>query len=65
MAKLEITLIRSTATRPYFHRRIVEALGFHRLHQTRVLPDNPAVRGMIAKIPHMLSWKLVDEGAQR
>lgn len=65
MAKLEITLVRSVATRPYFHRRIVESLGFHRLNETRVLPDNPAIRGMIAKIPHMLSWKLVEEGANR
>ena len=65
MGKLEITLIRSLATRPYFHRRIVVSLGFHRVNETRVLPDNPAVRGMIAKIPHMLSWKQVEEGANR
>lgn len=65
MAKLEVTLVRSTATRPYFHRKIVAALGFHRLHETRVLPDNAATRGMIAKIPHMLEWKEVKEGASR
>jgi large subunit ribosomal protein L30 len=65
MAKLEVKLVRSVATRPYFHRKIVKALGFHRLHETRVLPDNDAVRGMIAKIPHMLEWKQVNEGASR
>ncbi|MCB1058608.1 MAG: 50S ribosomal protein L30 [Calditrichaeota bacterium] len=65
MAKLEVKLVRSVATRPYFHRKIVTALGFHRLNETRVLPDNEAVRGMIAKIPHMLEWKQVNEGASR
>jgi ribosomal protein L30/L7E len=44
----------------------LKALGFRRLHDTRVLPDNDAaIRGMIAKIPHMLEWKQVNEGASR
>ncbi|MBK6909716.1 MAG: 50S ribosomal protein L30 [bacterium] len=64
MAKqLQVTLVRSTATRPHFHRKIVEALGLRRLHHTRLIPDNAAMRGMIAKIPHMLEWKEVQEGA--
>jgi len=65
MAKLQVTLVRSTATRPHFHRKIVEAMGFRRLNETRLLPDNAATRGMIAKIPHMLEWKEVQEGASR
>lgn len=65
MAKLEITLIRSVATRPYFHRRTVEALGFHRMHETRILPDNPAIRGMIAHVSHMVKWKVIEEGDAR
>ncbi|MCB9356974.1 MAG: 50S ribosomal protein L30 [Calditrichaeota bacterium] len=64
MSKLEVTLTRSTASRPHFHRKIVEALGFRRLNETRVLPDNEATRGAIAKIPHMLSWKKHEEGAK-
>ncbi len=63
MAKLEIKLIRSVASRPYFHRRTIEALGFHRLNETRILPDNAAIRGMIAKVSHMVEWKQVNEGA--
>lgn len=65
MAKLQVTLVRSTATRPHFHRKIVEAMGFRRLNETRLLQDNAATRGMIAKIPHMLEWKEVQEGASR
>jgi large subunit ribosomal protein L30 len=63
MAKLEITYIRNANGRPWRHGLTVQALGFHRLHETRILPDNPAIRGMIAKIPHLLSWRIVEEGA--
>ncbi len=37
------------------------ALGLGKLGRTRVLPDNPQVRGMIAKIPHLV---LVDEAGE-
>ena len=61
MAKqLKVTLIRSTSGRPPKHRATVEALGFHRLHETRLLPDNPCMRGMINKISHMLKWEAVE-----
>ncbi|NIL99584.1 MAG: 50S ribosomal protein L30 [Acidobacteria bacterium] len=33
----------------------LKALGFGKVGRTRELPDNPAVRGMLAKIPHLLS----------
>ena len=32
----------------------LRALGMGRIGRTRVLPDNPQVRGMIAKIPHLV-----------
>jgi large subunit ribosomal protein L30 len=34
----------------------LKALGLGRLGRTRVLPDNPQVRGMLAKIPHLVQW---------
>ncbi len=58
--KLKVTLIRSTSGRPPKHKATVEALGFHRLHETRLLPDNACMRGMINKIPHMLKWEAVE-----
>jgi large subunit ribosomal protein L30 len=33
----------------------LKALGLGKLGRSRELPDNPAVRGMLAKIPHLLS----------
>ena len=35
-------------------RRVVKALGFHRLNQTVIHQDTPTIRGMILKIRHML-----------
>ncbi len=62
--KLKITLVRSTIGRHYRQKRTIEALGFNRLHQTRVLPDHPAIRGMLAKVPHLVTWEVVkEEGA--
>jgi large subunit ribosomal protein L30 len=37
----------------------LKALGLGRVGRTRVLPDNPQVRGMIKKIPHLV--KVIDE----
>jgi len=62
MAKnLKVTLIRSTIRRPRAQKLTVKALGFHRLQETRVLPDNPATRGMINQVSHLLRWEPVEE----
>ena len=33
----------------------LKALGLGKVGRIRELPDNPAVRGMLAKIPHLLA----------
>jgi large subunit ribosomal protein L30 len=58
--KLKITLLRSTNRRPSVQRLTVKAMGFHRLHETRIFPDNPAVRGMINRVSHLLTWEEVE-----
>ena len=40
-------------------KRTVKAMGFHRLHETRFLPDNPSMRGMINAVAHLLKWEAV------
>ncbi|HVP38499.1 MAG TPA: 50S ribosomal protein L30 [Candidatus Saccharimonadales bacterium] len=55
MAKtLKITQVRSVSGRKYDQRQTLEALGIRRLGHTVVKPDNPAIRGMILKIVHLL-----------
>lgn len=53
-AKLRVTLVKSTIGKPKKHRDIVAGLGLNKLNKTIELQDTPEVRGMIAKINHML-----------
>ena len=41
------------------HKRVLRSLGFRKLNQRVERPDNPAVRGMVAKIPHLV--RIVEE----
>jgi large subunit ribosomal protein L30 len=52
--RLLITLVRSAIGRPGKHKAVVKGLGFRKLNQTVDRPDTPAIRGMIAKIPHLV-----------
>ncbi len=40
------------------HRGTLRALGLGRIGATNTLPDRPEIRGMIARVPHLVS---VDE----
>jgi large subunit ribosomal protein L30 len=51
---LKITLVRSPIGYPEPQKATVRALGFRRLHQTIVHEDTPVVRGMLAKVIHMV-----------
>lgn len=52
--KLVIKQVRGSAGKPRTQRRILAALGLRRNGQTTEKPDNPAVRGMIAKVSHLV-----------
>ena len=55
MAKtLKVTLVKSPIGAIPRHRATVEALGLHKLHQTKELPDNESVRGMIWQVKHLV-----------
>ncbi|HEY3398318.1 MAG TPA: 50S ribosomal protein L30 [Armatimonadota bacterium] len=36
------------------HKRTIRALGLGKLNRTRRLPDNPAVRGMLHHVRHLV-----------
>lgn len=46
--------IGSPIRRPERQRRTLIGLGLNKMHKTRELEDTPAVRGMVAKIPHLV-----------
>jgi large subunit ribosomal protein L30 len=51
---LEIVQVRSGIGTPENHKRTLRALGLRRLNQKVVRPDNPAIRGMVGTIPHLV-----------
>jgi len=60
MAKtITVKQIGSPIRRPAKQRQTLIGLGLNKMHKTRELEDTPAVRGMIAKIPHMV--EIVEE----
>lgn len=58
--QIKVKLIHSGISTPPKHRATLIGLGLTRLYQERVLCDTPEVRGMVAKIPHLV--KIVEEG---
>jgi large subunit ribosomal protein L30 len=51
---LRITLVRSLLGNTERHKRTVRALGLRKMHQTVELKDTPQLRGMVAKVAHMV-----------
>ena len=51
---LRITLVRSPIGYAERQKKTARALGLRRMNQTVEHADTPQVRGMIAKIPHLL-----------
>ena len=49
----------SPIRRPADQRATLIGLGLNRIRRRRTLPDTPAVRGMIAKVDHLV--RIVDE----
>lgn len=54
MAKLKITLVRSPLGRKQNQIKTVEALGLRKIRQTVEKDDNPAIRGMINTVSHLV-----------
>ena len=52
--KLRIKLIRSLIGLSPSQEATVKALGLRRMHREVIHEDTPTIRGMIAKVPHVL-----------
>lgn len=57
---LRITLVRSPIGYAGDQKATVRALGLHRLHQTVEKADTPVVRGMVAKVQHLVKVEEVE-----
>ena len=52
--RIRITQVRSAVGRQKIQRRTLKALGIRRHQQAVVHDDNPAIRGMIAKVHYLV-----------
>jgi large subunit ribosomal protein L30 len=51
---IQLKWIRSSICAPRKQKVVVRGLGFTRLNQVIERPDTPAIRGMVAKVPHLV-----------
>ena len=57
MADLKVTQVRSAIGTKPKHRGTLRALGLGRIGKSNTLADGPVVRGMIARVPHLVVVK--------
>jgi large subunit ribosomal protein L30 len=55
MAQLIVTQVKSAIGTKPKHRGTLRALGLRRIGHTNTLPDRPEIRGMIARVPHLIT----------
>ena len=61
MAKLKVTLVRSTIGAIPKHRKTVEALGLGKINSTNLHEDNAAIRGMVNQVRHLVKVEEINE----
>ncbi len=54
MATLRVTQVKSTIGTKPKQRGTIRALGLKRINHTVELPDRPEIRGMVARVPHLV-----------
>jgi large subunit ribosomal protein L30 len=60
MASLKVTQVHSGIGAKPKQRGTLRALGLGRIGRSNVLPDRPEIRGMIAKVPHLVTIEETD-----
>ncbi len=58
---LKVTQIKSTTGKLPKQRGTIRALGLGKIGRSNVLPDRPEIRGMIARVPFMVTVEEVEE----
>ena len=52
--KIRLQWVRSAIAAPTKHKLVIRGLGFTRLNQVIEREDSPSIRGMVAKVPHLV-----------
>lgn len=59
--RIIVQLVRGLAGTTRYQREVVKGLGLRRLGATASRPDNPMIRGMVRRVPHLV--RIVEETA--
>jgi large subunit ribosomal protein L30 len=62
-SRILVTQVRSAIGTKPKHRGTLRALGLRGIGQSNTLPDRPEIRGMIARVPHLISVAPIEEVA--
>ena len=60
MAELRVTQVKSTIGAKPKQRGTMRALGLRGIGKTNTLPDRPEIRGMLARVPHLIRVEEVE-----
>lgn len=61
MAKIKVSLVRSTIGALPKHKKTVEALGLRKMNSSNIHEDNAAIRGMIKQVSHLVKVEEINE----
>lgn len=56
---LKVTLIKSQNSSPWIQQQTVKGLGLKKIRSYRILPDTPAIRGMVRKVSHLIAVEIL------
>jgi large subunit ribosomal protein L30 len=62
-ATIIVTQVKSSIGTKPKHRGTLRALGLGKIGRSNTLPDRPEIRGMIARVPHLIN--VVDSATQK
>ena len=54
--KLHLKWVRSAIQAPVKQKLVIKGLGFTKLNQVIERPNTAAIRGMVAKVPHLVAY---------
>ena len=60
VGRLRITQIGSGIGRPKDQKATLVGLGLNKLNRSRIVDDNPSMRGMINKVHHLVHVEIVE-----
>ena len=60
--RLRVTQTKSTISHIARNRATIRALGLHGIGSSSILPDNPAVRGMVRQVRFLVTVEELPEG---